>query len=158
MRHRTIGWAPRDYHHDHDLAWSEAEAIEELRPLLQQGYRLRVVVQSTAPNGDDRPSAERIRRALDAELVIPATIREAAEAYAGCELVICQRMHAAIFALQAGCKVLVVSHEPKMDGLMADFDLSDSIVTTSKGLGDEVRRRMLPVVTDDLLASLGPYD
>jgi polysaccharide pyruvyl transferase WcaK-like protein len=107
---------------------------------------LRLVAQSTAPGGDDRIPIERIAAQLPAEVIIPSTIREAAEAYAGCRLVICQRMHAAIFALKVGRTVLVVSHEPKMDGLMADFDMSDAVITTSKGLGDEVRRRLMPPV------------
>ena len=138
---RRIGWAPRTFARDHSTPWSDADAVEELRPLLNEGFEVVLLTQCSSATADDGPAVARIAQLMPEAVVLPVpkALSEARDQYASLDVLIGGRMHAAIGAIRAGTPALAVAYEEKVIGLFDDQGLTDFVVADARGLGDRVR-------------------
>jgi polysaccharide pyruvyl transferase WcaK-like protein len=146
--HGVIGWAPRGYRRDH-RAWGQPEAaeqvmVEAVRHLLAtSGMRLRLVphVRAAVGSDDDLEAVARVRQRLgdiDERRVEIApdvtTLGESVDQFAGIDVLITSRMHAALFAAAHGTPAISVAYEPKVAGVMGDLGLADRVVPADETL------------------------
>jgi colanic acid/amylovoran biosynthesis protein len=118
------------------------EAWLKLVNLLREKYRARVLliphVQSTLASEDDLALASEMLRnqEYDSHVIIAAADHTASEfkgLISNCQLVIAERMHAAIAGLSSGVCTVAIGYSVKASGIMQDF------------LGEEARWTHWPV-------------
>lgn len=76
-----------------------------------------------------------------AELVQPASAEEALGVLASCEAVVGMRLHSLILGALAGCRLLGVSYDPKVDGLLGALGLVATVRSGSAPQPAEVAAR-----------------
>jgi polysaccharide pyruvyl transferase WcaK-like protein len=141
----TIGWAPREYRREHG-AWgtpalAERRTLEAVRAGMKESdLRLCFVPHVRVGTADDDASA--VDRLL-AEFTVdeqrrieiagpPTRLSDAVTRYAGLDVLITSRMHAAIFAMAVGTPAIAIGYEPKVQGVMAGLGLGDRVVATDR--------------------------
>jgi polysaccharide pyruvyl transferase WcaK-like protein len=142
-----IGWAPRGYRREHE-AWgmpalAEERTLDGVLAMLSDGHtRLRFLAQVRASEADDDRQAigrlvALIGSDLDGRIEIapdPSTLPEAVSRYAGLDVLITSRLHAALFALAVGTPALAIGYEPKMVGVMSELGLPDRVLPADASL------------------------
>jgi colanic acid/amylovoran biosynthesis protein WcaK/AmsJ len=144
-----IGWSPRRYRTDH-RAWGDPEAAESRtlaavqRVLATPEERLAFIPHVRVGTSDDDMSAVtrlmgRLTPAQRDQVEIlpdPATLEDSVRQFAGVDVLVTSRMHAAIFAMAVGTPAIAVAYEPKVRQILEDAGLGDRVVEPSADLND----------------------
>lgn len=137
----VLGWSPRAYRSDH-LAYAAAARIETACVEAVAAWltaapdrRLRCIPQVSVAGDDDRVAIDRLLDRLPdglrarAEIAEPALDAAAAvRGFAGTEVLLASRMHAALLASLAGVPALAVGYDPKVEGVMRWLGLGDRVI------------------------------